>query len=53
MAVTVLDEEHRANNERVIKEQAPVAQKMNGQTADFGQQALQGRRLRIRSLLWS
>lgn len=32
----VLEEEHRANNERVIKETAPVVQKMNGQTADFG-----------------
>jgi hypothetical protein len=31
-----LDAEHRANNERVVKEDTPTFSKLNGQTADFG-----------------
>ncbi|HEY2780632.1 MAG TPA: hypothetical protein VGI90_07650 [Steroidobacteraceae bacterium] len=31
-----LDAEHRANNERVVKEDTPTFSKLNGQTADLG-----------------
>jgi hypothetical protein len=35
-AEKTIDERHKANNERVVKENLPVAQKMVSQTADFG-----------------